>query len=83
MNTGVWEMGEGSAVRVFPNPAKDYLFIEVARLAQPADYWVMDALGKEVMRGSFSEGTMVLAVGDLAPGVYYLKWERGGVIWVK
>lgn len=83
MNTGVREMGERLAIRVFPNPAKDYLFVEVEKPALPADYWVLDALGKELMRGRFAEGTTVLAVGDLAPGVYFLRWEGGMVMWMK
>ena len=72
----------GMAMKVYPNPAKDYVVIEPQqRLPQGAFWSLRDALGRELRRGELPEGQpqLVLNLEGLPGGVYICSIEAGGM----
>jgi hypothetical protein len=66
-------------VRLFPNPANDYVTLAfTAREGGPTDVVVHDALAREVkrLRVQVAPGanTVRIPVPDLSPGLYFLQW---------
>lgn len=57
-------------VRVFPNPAAEYVFVQGENLT---DITVYDAFGRQIDRVSAHEDMTKIACGDWAAGVYYLR----------
>ncbi len=81
---GVSEI-ENSGFRVYPNPARDYMTIEMNSeyLAQPSKAYLYTSLGRKVATYSLSENVrQVLSLPNtLAQGIYFLKLntDYGGV----
>ncbi|NUO03426.1 MAG: PKD domain-containing protein [Saprospiraceae bacterium] len=72
----------GMAVKVYPNPAKDYVVIEPQQRLPQGAFWVLrDALGRELRRAPLPEGQpqLVLNLEGLPGGVYICSIEAGGV----
>lgn len=62
-------------VRVYPNPASDYLFVE---LRAPAGIRLFDAQGKLCLEKQGAEGVSVLRLDLLPAGIYWLALSRPG-----
>jgi len=75
----------GMAVKVYPNPAKDYVIIQPQqRLPQGAFWSLRDALGRELRRAPLPEGQpqLVLNLEGLPGGVYICSIRaEGSVVW--
>ncbi len=75
----------GMVVKVYPNPAKDYVVIEPQqRLPQGAFWSLRDALGRELRHGELPEGQpqLVLNLEGLPGGVYFCSIEAEGIaVW--
>jgi hypothetical protein len=70
------------AVKVYPNPAKDYVVIEPQQRLPRGAFWSLrDALGRELRRASLPEGQpqLVLNLEGLPGGVYFCSIEAGGM----
>jgi hypothetical protein len=66
-------------LRVFPNPAKNVIFIEVASGgAQLISYIISDAGGKVVRIGQISERRTILELEDFATGNYIFEATKDG-----
>lgn len=81
--TGIYELPQASLVKVFPNPAKDYLQVQNLQNIGLM-FSLYDVTGKEVLKSSFinPNETKSIDVKELPIGVYYLKGshERGQII---
>jgi hypothetical protein len=75
----------GMAVKVYPNPAKDYVVIEPQQRLPHGAFWSLrDALGRELRRASLPEGQpqLVLNLEGLPGGVYICSIEAVGMaVW--
>ena len=72
----------GMAMKVYPNPAKDYVVIEPQQRLPHGAFWSLrDALGRELRRASLPEGQpqLVLNLEGLPGGVYICSIEAGGM----
>jgi uncharacterized protein len=67
------EPGWAGAVRQFPNPAGEQVFLE--NLPAPATLWLADASGKNVRQIAATSSSATLGLSGLAPGVYFLTIE--------
>lgn len=67
-----------SAKHVYPNPASETLFIEFAEDGV-YDYEIVDALGRTVKTGEFSDAKNSLSVIDLENGIYSLHLINKGL----
>ena len=70
------------AVKVYPNPAKDYVVIEPQQRLPRGAFWSLrDALGRKLRHAPLPEGQpqLVLNLEGLPGGVYICSIEAGGV----
>lgn len=75
---------EGMEVRVYPNPASDYLNIQY-RTQQPlrrATFRIFDAMGRVVKEflSDYPKDTVILPVWDWPQGVYFLEASAEGKV---
>ncbi len=70
-----------SAIKIYPNPAQEYIFIENLTL-NAQKYSIIDMLGREVLRGDFTPSNAVgnsannkqtINIQYLPKGIYYLQ----------
>jgi len=70
--SGVNELDENSAMKVYPNP-----FSSAATIAFAEDGFhsikIMNVMGEEMMSASFSGKQFILEKGKLIPGIYFLQ----------
>ncbi len=65
--------GDPDVIRIFPNPVRDYLFIESTR-GGALTFRLMDVYGQVLLRSSFRDKTEVCLSG-LKRGLYFVKVE--------
>ena len=67
------ESADEQYLKVFPNPASDYVTIALANATQ-SEYSLYDIAGREIAKGVLTAETPVrLDLSHLANGVYYIK----------
>lgn len=66
-----------NAVKVFPNPSKDY--IQVSGISALEPYEISSALGAQVIKGSVAENQSI-DIKNLANGIYFMKFKNGNTI---
>jgi len=67
-------------VRLFPNPASDWLFVDNAG-DQPLPVWLTDALDRPVWTGEIAPGERrSLDLSGWPAGLYFLKTDRGTAV---
>ena len=72
------ETENSASVKIFPNPARD--FIKVSGLSTALiNYSIVNSAGQKVMKGSISDNTQI-DVQKLATGLYFLLLENGSKI---
>lgn len=72
---------QGRALTVFPNPAENELFLQCGDnliKANPA-VSLMDVLGREVWIGRINSSNMVVDIGHLPDGLYFLRVQADGL----
>jgi|GEM_PF-5169542 len=67
---------ERSAVKIYPNPAGNRLYIETSRLL-PDKIVVMDLLGHVIKQKNNSKTKHELDLSDLSPGIYLVSIKTG------
>lgn len=65
-----------SSFQLFPNPVEDVLHINQS-LETKQEYVLLDALGKELKRFSFSGKVHTLNLAELKPGIYFIQLLPG------
>ncbi len=70
--TGLFEEGEGQEVRIFPNPAKKLITVEV-NWNGVKELVLQNSLGLELSKKEFSTDPIELDLSDYSPGVYFLQ----------
>ena len=70
-NLTLEETSVHSRIKIYPNPTKDYVFIESDRF--PQAYTLCDFQGRELIILLGEENRIKLDVQNLAPGIYFLK----------
>ena len=78
--TTVREKGQGSMVRVYPNPVKDRLRIDHRGVEEELSFTLLNSVGQHLRTQEADEeqGRSSLKVRDLETGIYFLKIERQG-----
>lgn len=78
--TGTWETIQ-SGWKVYPNPARDQLFIETGiAFLQPREFILLDITGKELMHRQLINGAQKVSVNlsGLEPGIYIYVLQSHG-----
>jgi Uma2 family endonuclease len=64
-----------SAVKIYPNPAKDLLQLEIVNGLTISEYWIIDQFGKELLKNEVAGDKSIkhIDVSQLSNGFYFLK----------
>jgi spore germination protein YaaH len=76
--------GKASALRIYPNPAADYLWVEFPTEVQHSgQIMILDALGQEVWNGTMTEENRIAKIDMriLSAGMYLLVVRKDGRGW--
>lgn len=68
--------GESSGVVVYPNPARDFVMVEVGAVMIGSRYGVIDGAGKLVSEGALTKTTTTLNTAELASGNYVISISK-------
>ena len=60
-------------MEVYPNPANDFLTVNVNPEFSNAVFSITDICGKILVQGILSSGETKININDLSPGLYILK----------
>ena len=60
-------------VKVFPNPAGDFISIDASQLNQGATFILYDVFGKEIQTNTLSSTLNAISISELKPGCYLYK----------
>ena len=60
---------------IFPNPSSDIITIST-NFNEATNYELIDAQGRIVLKGIFSEAKSILNLEALNPGAFFIKIER-------
>ena len=71
-STGIADDNGDHNFKVYPNPAKDEVFIETGIQGNHM-VCIMDMTGRKVLEKNFQEETYRLCLNDLRPSVYFIK----------
>ncbi len=86
--TGVTNMPSNASVFMYPNPAKDFAYVDI-KLAQTNDVQlqIFNALGQSVSSSNFNSlsGNQILPLNitNLSSGIYTVKIQVGGQLLIK
>jgi hypothetical protein len=61
-----------ASVRLYPNPIKSYINIELD-IAAPQAYELLSLMGKQVLKGVINSKNQTIDISFLAPNIYFLK----------
>jgi hypothetical protein len=78
---GVRDMALPDAVTIYPNPAQDWLKIDIEQNDKPYTAQLLDATGRIIQNEQFSGiGTHTLNLSGLAKGIYYCRVLQGNEV---
>ena len=80
INVGTVEESKQVIERIFPNPANDFVDIQLRDLSTPFNYELQNMAGKRLVTGVGINGYHRLALGDYPSGLYVLQIEQDGVM---
>ena len=67
------------SIKIYPNPVKDILTLEVDPSYLGMNYRIVDVLGREVINGNINEQINQIRLQDLVPGIYILFGEKESI----
>ncbi|MGB1248420.1 MAG: PKD domain-containing protein [Chitinophagales bacterium] len=72
VGTGILQLGDGSQLSVYPNPAEDVLNIRVKNKQSDYQLLMIDNMGKRVLKDKLDKDENQINIGHLSQGIYYL-----------
>ncbi|RYM33583.1 T9SS type A sorting domain-containing protein [Brumimicrobium glaciale] len=66
-------------IKIYPNPVKNYLNLEIPFLKVSANIDILDNLGKSVLKSKISNQNSKLDLSKLNSGIYFMKIEINGL----
>jgi hypothetical protein len=76
-NVGIDEALANEAIKVFPNPAAQTVYIETAYFTA-SDFIMNDVTGRTVSQASYSNSLVQFDVSNLADGIYFIRNIKNG-----
>ncbi|MCC6768959.1 MAG: S8 family serine peptidase, partial [Bacteroidia bacterium] len=61
-------------VRLYPNPAEEYIVFDRGNIHQQLNYLIVDALGRQVLEGVYTTPVRI-DIHAFSPGVYFIQME--------
>jgi len=75
---GINEIDNNNTISIYPNPANDFMTIEVTELVEVADattIYIINALGEMVLTEKVTSSNTTLNTSNLTNGIYFIKVE--------
>ena len=72
------EVKPAAAIKLYPNPSKDYLHIELMQAPTSQTILIRNYTGRIVKEFSITNEKATLDITDLSQGVYWLQDQNGG-----
>ena len=66
---------QGNMMQVYPNPAKDVLYVECWQAAESMQWSLVNNLGQAVRKGVSNGGRQEINVRSLTEGMYVIRLE--------
>ena len=76
VNVGIDEQEQENKFSVFPNPANDKIHLKTNTTLLGSAYIIQDYTGKEVLLGKVLSENIVIDIGNLYSGIYFLKLDE-------
>jgi len=73
---GISSIATNSGLKIFPNPANDYLFIKQPSLCTGGEYRIYSIKGNVVLKGQIMTEQKPIDVRNLSEGVYFLQLDN-------
>jgi hypothetical protein len=70
--TGINELNNNAAIRIYPNPMTSSCIIEIIG-TKSSEVVIFDMLGKELIRRKLTANKTEIQKGDLEPGIYFVR----------
>ena len=67
-------------IRVYPNPAKDFIVFDLTNISKYAKVEIFDNQGKKILEQKLSENKQI-SVSNLSKGLYLYKLNDDGIIY--
>jgi hypothetical protein len=74
--SGIGEIKNDKAIKVYPNPFTNELIIEIEGNNEKQDFEILNTIGQVVFKGTIIEKTTV-RTGNFVPGIYLIKLKNG------
>ena len=78
--TGIEEYTNKENIRIYPNPTKSFVHVELKDPTEHFTIYVYSILGQEMYRAS---NTPTIDISNFANGVYYLTVDQNSKTWTK
>lgn len=73
------ESHEKVNVGIFPQPAKDFLFVVTTNEVQPSGFFIRDIAGKEILPFQSFPDNGIVDISALSPGVFFITIQTQGI----
>lgn len=77
------EQNNELSLNTYPNPASDFIYVDLRLSNESVEYSMCDILGQEVLVGDLSDNNMEIGLNQLKPGTYLLTLKDGNSIYYK
>ena len=76
----IWGVGDNplSQVKLYPNPASDFITVDLTNINGYVEMTILDITGKEMVSGIMTKSKENVDVSDLKKGVYLLQLKTSG-----
>lgn len=64
---------DGLSISVYPNPATDFITIDRGQSIPGTSYYIIDQVGRQVMRGKLNNKITTINIHHLEKGIYYVQ----------
>lgn len=75
-NIGLPTLENAPAIRIFPNPSADQVYLDLSLWEETANIEVYDVIGKKVYAAPLTPGVHPISVADWSNGLYILRLGR-------
>ena len=73
IKTGVHQINNSHSISIYPNPVKQYIYINRNGISQDLNYEITNALGQTFLSGELKQGVSIDVGENIGPGMYFIK----------
>lgn len=79
--SGILNAMDDPRIRIFPNPAQEFINIEFAQGSAPENFRLLDVAGREVVRwdNNLIADQQLMVPQSVTKGIYFLLFDQDGI----